>query len=148
MAFFEINFRPDRRMLRSFGRFGSAALTALGAWVFFAHTVFGVALSAGAARATAYALWGAAGAFLVLAALAPRVLWPAYVVLSAVAFPIGYVVSHVLMAIVFYGLFTPVGLVFRLIGRDALHRRLEPDAPTYWVRRRPAKDVRQYFRQF
>jgi hypothetical protein len=44
--------------------------------------------------------------------------------------------------------FTPIGLFFRLIGRDPLHRRFQPEADTYWVGRRPATDVRRYFRQF
>ena len=52
------------------------------------------------------------------------------------------------MAVLFYGVFTPIGLFFRLIGRDPLHRRFQPEADTYWVARRPATDVRRYFRQF
>ena len=36
------------------------------------------------------------------------------------AFPIGWTVSQVILAVMFYGLFTPIGLVFRLIGRDPL----------------------------
>ena len=38
------------------------------------------------------------------------------------AFPIGWTVSQVILLLMFYGLFTPIGLVFRLIGRDPLHR--------------------------
>ena len=34
-----------------------------------------------------------------------------------VAFPIGWAVSHIMLAALFYGLFTPVALVFRTIGR-------------------------------
>ena len=36
------------------------------------------------------------------------------------AFPIGWTVSQVMLALMFFGLFTPIGLVFRLIGRDPL----------------------------
>ena len=38
------------------------------------------------------------------------------------AFPIGWTVSQVILLLMFYGLFTPIGLVFRLIGRDPLQR--------------------------
>ena len=64
------------------------------------------------------------------------------------AFPIGWTVSLVLLGLVYYGLFLPIGLVFRLVGRDALGLRSQPDATTYWTSRPEMADVRRYFRQF
>ena len=52
------------------------------------------------------------------------------------------------ITLVFFGLFAPVGLIFRLIRRDALHRKFEPEAPTYWVPRPKITDPKRYFRQF
>jgi hypothetical protein len=52
------------------------------------------------------------------------------------------------MALVFYGLFTPMGLLFRLIGRDPLNRRFDPTAQTYWTPHQTVTDGRRYFRQF
>jgi hypothetical protein len=65
----------------------------------------------------------------------------------AVSMPIGLVVSWLLLALLFYGMFTPVGLFFRLIGRDALCRRYRPDLDTYWAPKAGARDVRSYLRQ-
>jgi len=48
-----------------------------------------------------------------------------------------HVVSPVVLGLIYFGLFTPVGFVMRLAGRDALSRRFEAAAPTYWVRREP-----------
>jgi hypothetical protein len=62
------------------------------------------------------------------------------------AFPIGWTVSRIALAIVFYAVFTPVGRLFRLIGRDALRLR-RVDARTYWTTKAGAADVREYFRQ-
>ena len=62
-------------------------------------------------------------------------------------FPIGWTVSRVILAILFYGVFTPVGVLFRLLGRDALGLQPKPAADTYWTPRRTA-EVRDYFRQF
>ncbi len=45
-----------------------------------------------------------------------------YIGWMILAFPIGWTVSQVMLAVMFFGLFTPIGLVFRLIGRDPLHR--------------------------
>ena len=57
-----------------------------------------------------------------LGLVAPRLIRPIYVGWMIAAFPIGWVMSHVVQALILYGLFTPVALVFRLIGRDALYR--------------------------
>ena len=83
----------------------------------------------------------------VLAVVAPRALRWLNVALTLLALPIGIVVSHVILAALFYLLFTPVALFFRLIGRDLMHRRLDPSAETYWVRRKPVTDVKRYLRQ-
>ncbi len=64
------------------------------------------------------------------------------------AFPIGWVISHVILALVFYGLFTPLALVFRLIGRDALVLRRSPSARGYWQPRPQVTDPRRYLKQF
>ena len=45
-----------------------------------------------------------------------------------------------------YGIFTPMALVFRLIGRDALARR-RVNAQTYWAPKAAPTDVKSYFRQ-
>jgi len=47
------------------------------------------------------------------------------------------VVSPVVLGIIYFGVFTPTAWVMRLAGRDALSRRFEASAPTYWVDRDP-----------
>jgi hypothetical protein len=61
--------------------------------------------------------------------------------------PIGWIVSHLLLGVLFFGLFTPVGLVFKLIGRDALARRYAPERASYWESKPGARDIRSYLRQ-
>ena len=61
--------------------------------------------------------------------------------------PIGWTVSSLLLAVVFFGILTPTGLLMRLVGRDPLDRTLKRDARSYWVERRPVTDPRRYFRQ-
>ena len=65
---------------------------------------------------------------------------------QVVTFPIGWVLSHLLLGAVFYCLFTPLGLIFRLIGRDALGLRRSV-AVSYWRPKPAANDLRGYFRQ-
>jgi hypothetical protein len=46
----------------------------------------------------------------------------------------------------FYFVFLPIGLVRGALGRDAMDRRLEPEAPSYWRPKRPPSDAGSYFR--
>ena len=48
-----------------------------------------------------------------------------------------HVVSPVVLGLIYFGVFTPVALVMRAFGRDAMCRRFEPARPSYWVRREP-----------
>lgn len=57
-----------------------------------------------------------------------------------------HIVSPVAMGIIFFGVFTPVALVMKAIGRDAMARKYEPAAPTYWKRRDPAGPADDSFR--
>ena len=62
-------------------------------------------------------------------------------------FPIGWTISRLMLAALFYLVFTPVGFGFRLIRRDALRRR-QSEAPSLWARKAGATSADQYFRQF
>ena len=62
--------------------------------------------------------------------------------------PIGFVISHILLALVFYVVLTPIGLAMRLFGYDPMTRKLDPQATTYWVPRAGQESAQQYFRQF
>ena len=148
MALIEVNWKPDGRQLRRFGIFAAVILVAVGGWAFWRHALLWFDLTGQGARTAAVILWCVAGLCVILAAAAPRALLPLYWLLSAVGLPIGVVVSYLLMALLFFGIFTPIALCFRLIGRDALCRKFDRDAASYWVRRRRTDDVKRYFRQF
>jgi hypothetical protein len=136
MNFKDINFNPDDRELRifsllwlvGFGLFGAAVAWRGGTW--------------------APAFWGVAVAGCALGLVAPRAMRPIYVAWMVAAFPIGWTVSLVLLALVYYVIFTAFGLVFRLAGRDALGRSFDRKAATYWVPRRQAEGMERYFKQF
>ena len=148
MAVVEINWKPDWKQLRGFGWVCLVAFGAIGAWLFFMHSLLGFEFGAVSATRAAYVLWALAAVCALLGLVAPKLLRPLYVGLMLISFPIGFVVSHVIMALLFYGLFTPIALIFRLIGRDALNRKFEPEATTYWVPHETGKEVKRYYRQF
>ena len=74
-----------------------------------------------------------------LGAIFPRSLKYVYIVWMGLAFCLGLVVSTILLTLFFYLVFTPMGLLARLAGKDFLSRKLEPARDSYWIRREPAK---------
>jgi hypothetical protein len=64
------------------------------------------------------------------------------------AFPIGWVVSEAMLLLMYYGILTPVAVVFRLRGRDLLRRKVQVGAGTFWLPKVMPQDVRSYFRQY
>lgn len=98
--------------------------------------------------AAAWTFWVLAVVIRVLGLAKPAWLRPIYVGLMLVTWPIGFVVSYVTLGVIYYGVFTPVALLFRLIGRDALERRFDPQAGTYWEAYQPDQGLARYLRQF
>ncbi len=78
----------------------------------------------------------------------PEALRPAFVGMSLATWPIGWAVSKLALALLYGLVFTPIALVFRLAGRDALHRKLDRDASTYWEPYRPDRGVDRYLRTY
>jgi hypothetical protein len=56
------------------------------------------------------------------------------------------VVSPLVLGLIYFAVFTPVGLAMRAFGRDALRLRYERAAPTYWVKRDPPGPADDSFR--
>ncbi|MDB4743143.1 SxtJ family membrane protein [Planctomicrobium sp.] len=62
--------------------------------------------------------------------------------------PIGWVISHILMAVVYYCVVTPIGMWRRKRHGDPLKRQLDLTATTYWEERKSKPTKQSYFRQF
>jgi hypothetical protein len=77
----------------------------------------------------------------------PNSIRPVYLLAMAMTKPIGHVVGLGLLAVVYYGVLTPVALAFRLSRRDGLGR-FRPSAKTYWIDHMSTDDVRLYLRQY
>lgn len=143
----EIDWKPDEKTLKQFGFIAVFGFGFLATIAWFEWLVFSFGL--GDARpVVAGAFAGLAGMSLLFSLIAPKANLPIYVGLTVIAYPIGFVLSHLIMAFLFFGMITPLGLIFRLIGKDPLNRRFEPEATTYWSDPRPRRGKESYFRQF
>jgi hypothetical protein len=129
-------WRPDERQLRQFAWISLVGFPVLGVLLWRAH---GTPLSAMVLSAFGVLVW-------LVGLLEPKRIRFVYVALLAISVPIGWVVSNLLLRAVFYGVVTPVGLVFRLVGRDALSLR-RPQGPSYWRNLEAQEDATSYFRQ-
>jgi hypothetical protein len=148
MAMIDVKWRPGRRALRQFGVIALVFFGGLAAWAWNRDALAWFDLSPGSGRTAAAILGGLALYAAVGVAVAPAILRPLYVVLTAVGLPIGWVVSHVVLALVYYLVITPIGLALRLAGRDPMHRRFERERQSYWIRRPGAVPLERYFRQY
>ncbi|MBF0484182.1 MAG: hypothetical protein HQL25_05690 [Candidatus Omnitrophica bacterium] len=66
----------------------------------------------------------------------PMVLKPLYYgVMKYFALPLGWINTRIILAIIYYCVFMPVGLLLRLFGKDLLYRKFDKTADSYWILR-------------
>jgi hypothetical protein len=143
----EIDFNPDTKTLRQFGFIAFVGFGALAALAYYEKLVFAFGL--GDARLAVAASLAALGLLaLVLGLLAPRANRLLYVGLSLLAFPIGFVLSYVIMGALYFLIIGPIAVALRLAGRDPMRRARDPQAASYWTPARPPRDKESYFHQY
>jgi NADH:ubiquinone oxidoreductase subunit K len=111
----------------------AAVLFAIAAWNLYRGRTNVVIILASTAAALA-----AAGLFVPAAARAFHKGW------MRLAVALGHVNSRVLLTLMYYLVFTPYGLVSRLVGRDPLRRRGAGGASN-WVERKRTRQEREQF---
>ena len=137
MALVDINWKPTDRDLRIF-----AGLQ----WVFFGVIAWSAWRRHDAPTLAAVIV--AVSSLLAIAGLiAPQRIHAVYVGWMVAVFPIGWLVSHAVLAVVYFGVFTPIGWLLRLTGRDPLERNWDRNATTYWKSRGEPPAPGRYFRQ-
>ena len=135
MKLVEANWNPSDRQLRQFALICVVAIPLL-CWLWISADQLTIGLAAAGGLAIG-----------IIGLLRPSLVKYIFLALMVIAIPIGMVVSEVVLALIFFGVFTPLGLVFRCMGRDALEREIKPDAKTYWQDRKTPQSVASYFRQ-
>lgn len=134
----EIRRNPSRRELRFF-----AALVFPAFWTVVALLVL---FRAGLPR-VAIAIGAAAVVISIGGLISPVFMRWIYLGMIYATYPIGFVISHILLAIVYYLVITPIGLALALAGKDPMNRKFEANRETYWLDKEGTADVDSYFRQ-
>jgi hypothetical protein len=63
---------------------------------------------------------------------------------------LGYFVSRIILTIIFFLVITPMGLIFRVIGKDPMERKLDRKATSYWSKKEQEANpsIERYEKQF
>ena len=133
MILIDINRNPTARQLRQF----AAATTIMLPLVTWCWT-----------RGTAPTLIALAVASLlaVVSVVRPATIKPVFVALSLLTWPIGVVISELVLVTLYFLVFTPAGLVSRLLRRDPLMLKPRSDTASTWTSRTRTPDADDYFR--
>ena len=134
MKLVEINWNPTNRQLRQFALICLFALPLVG-W-FWGLGLVVIAWLAGV------------GLVLALAGIAvPKAIKPVFLALTILAAPIGLAAGEVAMLFIYFAVFVPIGVFFRLSKRDALQMNPDRERTTYWQPKKQPTSVADYYRQ-
>ena len=127
----------DRKGLREFG-FTTGAIVAV---------LFGLGFPWLLDTAIPVWPWGLGGVLAVWGLVAPASLRPIYRGWMRLGLLLGRITTPIVLGVVFYVVFAPVGLVIRALGRDPMARRLDRSAESYRIdsRRGARQDVERPF---
>jgi hypothetical protein len=137
MQWSDLPLNPSQRILRQFSALWVVLLSGLAVWHGLVHHE-----SRLAAILIALAVAGTPGL------VAPKWMRPVFVAMTIAGLPIGWVVSRVVLFVLFIVVITPLGVAFRLRGRDPLLLRRPSGRTSYWAPKPAAPDVASYFRQY
>ncbi|OAI56735.1 hypothetical protein AYO49_00470 [Verrucomicrobiaceae bacterium SCGC AG-212-N21] len=142
--FKEINWKPNATELRKFAISLLIGFPCIAVFFFLVRWV-----TSGAMPGLKFFLMlgGIGAAVGVVCLLVPVIARPLYYVWYAVTACIGIVMANLLFALLYYGLFAPLGLFMRLRGRDALKLNWQRGT-SHWHAAPTAPPAEHYLRQY
>ena len=132
-----IQWNPSTKQLRQFAGIWFPAFCGLVGWSIGQKTGHWSEVEIG---------WVLAGLLSVGGLVLPVLIRPIFVGLILLTFPIGWVVSHLLLGLIFYGVVTPIGLILRISGHDPLQLK-KPSGNSVWKTSIGKTDATRYLRQ-
>jgi hypothetical protein len=138
MKWSDLPLNPSPRTLRQFAALWLVFFLGAGYWQWARHGRAGAAV----VMVSLALIVGIVGL------IAPRTVRWIFVGWIVAAFPIGWLMSQLMVALLLYGVFTPIGLLFRLVARDPLQIRSRRQSESYWTVKPAPTDVSRYFKQF
>ena len=129
----------ERKNLLVFGYGWAVILTVIALRLWMKHGV----------SASKIVLLTIAFSFLLVSAWRVEFLKPVYKIWMAVGHKISFVISTIILSVLFYTVFLVTGLIVRLMGKDLLNRTIQPELNSYWLSRKTSSAAQEGFkRQF
>jgi hypothetical protein len=138
MSMLDAGREPGRRELAVFGLLLLVVAAVVGAVLDYRF---------GLSRA-ARVIWTVAAVVALAYYCVPALRRPIFFGWTYATFPIGWLVSHAILAAIYFLLITPMGLVMRVVTADAMRRRFDKEAASYWEEHDPQRSAEGYFRRF
>jgi hypothetical protein len=89
----------------------------------------------------------AAGVILLAGLVWPAAMKPLFILFSYIAFVLGWTMTRIILFLLFYLVFTPIGLVLKLSGKRLLDTSFNTEQDSYWIEREKGQEV-DYTKQF
>ena len=87
--------------------------------------------------------------FLFSALVYPQLLKLVHFVWMSIALVLGYIMTRVILCLLFYLLLTPLSLIARVFGNRFLNLKIDKSAPSYWIyKTKESFDILDYEKQF
>ena len=88
--------------------------------------------------------------FIFFGTILPIILKPIQKVWMSLALILGWIMTRVILSLMFYLVFFPIGLLARIFGKDFLDRKRDVDIKSYWILRKsePQRPKEAYEKQF
>jgi len=119
--------------LRKFGLNLGLGLNILGCALFYKHKGYFIWFSTIGSIA------------LILGVIYPKALTPLKRLLDRIIAIIGWLTSVISLLIAFYLIFTPIGILTRLFGKDLLDQKIDKKASSYWAKRKQGIFTKQSY---
>lgn len=117
------SIRATIKEARKFGLTIGILLLVVAAWLFWKQR-------------PSFSYFAYIGGGLMLAGLfLPMLLKPIYKVWMSFAVVMGFIMTRVILTVIYFGMFTPIALAVKLLGKDLLDEKWDKNAGTYWVKR-------------
>ena len=76
-----------------------------------------------------------AAIFILFGIVAPMQLKIIYQLWMGLAVIMGYFVSRIILSLLYYGTFLPIGLILKIFKKDLLGKEIDKSSASYWIKR-------------
>ena len=121
---------------RKFGFFFTVVFLVASAYFYMKTNTIGI-----------YTFGGLAIIFLLITIIKAELLLPVNKIWMSLGHLIGMFVSPIVLGLIFFGIFTPIGFMMRIFGRDELQLKFR-EKSSYWIKRETALDPNSFKNQF